>query len=381
MARQPANMQQDDSPPAESLPGLLPWHTHLLRQSAISDDVIRERGYRTVSRPTAGDDSSRELLKRCGMPNSLVKDNARYPGLLIPLWRPTGERVSWLYRPDVPPADGKSKTRKYVQPVNQPSVVDVHPRNVAKMTDPTVALFVTEGTKKADSLTSAGACAVSISGVYNWRSATGTLPDLESIAWRGRHVHLCYDADARIKRTVAKAMIRFGRWLRSKGAKVHYLITPAISPDGKTATKGADDYLAAGGTLAELKAAATTKPPALPGADADIELTERLSDRQLAEEAADGPLDGRAIYTAGLGWMTWDGRRWRRAPDEEVTETVWAWLKDLYTAGVQQASKKAKDAMQLNNTLRAWRECPQALQGGHCHPRSSRPPAARCGRV
>ncbi len=197
---------------------------------------------------------------------------------------------------------------------------------------------------------------MSISGVYNWRSATGTLPDLESIAWRGRHVYLCYDADARTKQAVAQAMIRFGRWLKSKGAKVHYLITPATSPDGKTPTKGADDYLAAGGTLASLKDAAATREPVLPGADAEIRLAERLSDRHLAEEAAGGPLDGHAVYTAGLGWMTWDGRRWRRAPDEEVTEIVWAWLRELYTEGVRQAAKPGKDPVQISETLKAWRE-------------------------
>ncbi len=150
-ARQSPGVQQNGAA-AEGIPGLIPWHVNLLRQSAISDDVICERGYRTVPRPTAGDESPSELLKRCGMPGWLTKDNARYPGLLIPLFQPAGERASWLYRPDTPARDDKGKVRKYIQPAKQPPVVDVHPRNVAKMTDPIVPLFVTEGTKKADAL-------------------------------------------------------------------------------------------------------------------------------------------------------------------------------------------------------------------------------------
>ena len=39
-----------------------------------------------------------------------------------------------------------------------------------------------------DALTTAGACAVMLSGVFNWRSTHGTLGDWEDIPLRGRKV-------------------------------------------------------------------------------------------------------------------------------------------------------------------------------------------------
>ena len=56
-------------------------------------------------------------------------------------------------------------------------------------------------------------------------------------------------------------MIRLGNWLKhSKGAKtINYLIVPG-EVNGKK-VKGVDDFFAAGGTINELRAAATTTQP------------------------------------------------------------------------------------------------------------------------
>ena len=67
-----------------------------------------------------------------------------------------------LYRPDRPRRDDKGRPRKYESPPNRPPVLDVHPFDVGKMSDPTVRLWVTEGVKKGDALTSAGECALSL---------------------------------------------------------------------------------------------------------------------------------------------------------------------------------------------------------------------------
>src|ERR1019366_9706214 len=97
-------------------------------KAGISDDVIAARGYRSVNRPSRADESPRELLQRCGIPGSLRKEDARYPGLLIPLYRATGERISWQYRPDVPGKDPRTgKPQRYVAQAGRPSVLDVHP--------------------------------------------------------------------------------------------------------------------------------------------------------------------------------------------------------------------------------------------------------------
>lgn len=333
-------------------PALHPHHRRLLKeQSAISDEVIRGRRYRTVGRPTAGDPhSSKDLLKQRGIPRWMRTEDARFPGILIPLYRATGENISWQYRPDIPPKDPKTgKLRKYAAQAGRASVLDVHPFNKDRIVDPTVELWITEGVKKGDALTSAGACVVTLSGVFNWRSTLGSLGDWEDIPLKGRPVLVCFDADANTNPNVAKAMERCGKWLVSKGATVRYVVTPA-QKDGVD-TKGADDYLAAGGTLAELRAAAAATAPT------PIEGKPELSDAILAQDAADEALDG-FRWAQGLGWLAWDGRRWRRTPDEDVREQVRQWViakfRETSESATNAAARDMREAKRLAASRDAW---------------------------
>jgi uncharacterized protein DUF3854 len=91
------------------------------------------------------------------------------------MYGPTGQLVSHQWKPRRPVRNRDGKPMKYASPKGCPNRLDVHPRNVAAMPDPTVELWVTEGIKKADALTSRGLCAIAITGVYNWRSQHGTL--------------------------------------------------------------------------------------------------------------------------------------------------------------------------------------------------------------
>jgi Domain of unknown function (DUF3854) len=71
-------------------------------------------------------------------------------------------------------AEPDSKPMKYASPRGQTSRIDVHPRNRDKIADATTELWITEGIKKADSLTSRGLCVIALTGVFNWRSTLGT---------------------------------------------------------------------------------------------------------------------------------------------------------------------------------------------------------------
>lgn len=73
-----------------------------------------------------------------------------FPGLLIPLYGPSGQRTSLQYRPDNPRKDDKGRPRKYEALKGRASVLDVHPFNFGKLVDPTVPLWITEGVKKGD---------------------------------------------------------------------------------------------------------------------------------------------------------------------------------------------------------------------------------------
>jgi P4 family phage/plasmid primase-like protien len=250
----------------------------------------------------------------------------------------TGRRVSYQWKPHsaVPNRDGKKM--RYVSPRGQMNRLDVHPRNRDKIADPTVELWIGEGIKKGDSLTSRGVCVISLTGVFNWRSQHGTLGDWEDVPLKGRVVTICFDADARTNPNVLRAMVRLGRWLKFKGVKkVWYLIVPA-EIHGKP-VKGADDFFAAGGTLEELKAARTGTEPHPDDAD------DTFTDARLAETIADDVLADRFIWVTGLGWLGWDGRRWVEATDVQVGEAVRQYALDRFAeaVGSGQNSRKAID--------------------------------------
>ncbi|HZN74821.1 MAG TPA: phage/plasmid primase, P4 family [Micromonosporaceae bacterium] len=54
---------------------------------------------------------------------------------------------------------------------------------------------------------------------------------------------------------------------------------------------------------------------------------ERFTQTFLAEEFAGGELAGRFRWARGLGWLSWDGRRWAVCPEETVVERARQWAK------------------------------------------------------
>lgn len=295
-------------------------HRRELEQgSAIARELVDERKYQSIERPSNTRDDARPLLDRLGIPRWATREDRYFPGLLIPLYGPSGRCVGHQFKPNTAVPDGNGKTRKYASAKGQASRLDVHPRNRDRVTDPTVPLWITEGVKKADALTTAGLCVVALSGVFNWRSSLGTLGDWEEIPLRGRDVGIIFDADARTNPNVLRAMQRLGRWLESRGVRrVAYLIVPEESPCGPV--KGADDFLAAGGTVADLMAAATPTAPEPPS------MGVAFTDARMAETIAEDVLLGRYVWAKGMGWQAWDGQRWRATVDREVTDAVRTYL-------------------------------------------------------
>src|SRR5690606_23978344 len=184
-------------------------HRQALEGSAISPEVIKARGYRSMGKPYS---DTFNVLREAGIPMWARRDDTLLEGLLIPLYRATGEQISYQYRPDRTPKI-KGKARKYASSAGRPSVLDVHPHNTERIKDTGIPLWITEGVKKADALTSAGLCVVALSGVYNWRSKLGSLGDWEDIPLKGREVFICFDSDAADNPNVARAMARLGAWL------------------------------------------------------------------------------------------------------------------------------------------------------------------------
>ncbi|HEX5543636.1 MAG TPA: phage/plasmid primase, P4 family [Micromonospora sp.] len=324
--------------PAEYIDGCDSTTRRELHQaSAIDPAVTRERGYETITRPNNSDDQQRQRLRKIRIPGWATNEDRYYPGILIPLWSPTGAKISYQWKPRVAVPNRDGKKMKYASQQGRSSVLDVHPRwttlhdgVVPPIRDTTQALWITEGVKKADSLTSRGAVTIALNGVYNWRSNLGTLGDWEDVPLTNRTVYVCFDADATTNPMVLRAMTRLGRWLKSKGADPRYVIPPAHL--GETATKGVDDYFAAGGTIDELLERAARTPPQPPSQE------DPFTDSALAELVAHDALADQYLHVTNLGWYTYDGRVWKPVADGAAVEAVREYLRDRYRAALAEAA-------------------------------------------
>ena len=216
---------------------IFPQHAKLLADSAISPEVARARGYVSVD--------TRKRLEALGF----ERYQRNVPGLLLPLRRADGSGWGYQYRPDKPRVTGAGTVIKYETPKGQHNGIDVPTAVKDAVGDPAVPLWVTEGSRKADSAVSAGLVCVSLNGVWGWRgrNARGgklAVPDWHDVALNGRRVILAFDSDAIRKPAVQQALAELGGYLESKGARAEYLHLPDPD-DGKC---GLDDYIAAHGT-------------------------------------------------------------------------------------------------------------------------------------
>jgi putative DNA primase/helicase len=321
--------------------------------SAIDPSVIAERGYVTVGRPNASlldayGRNTREAMSALGFPGWSIREDYYFPGMQIPQYTPRGDRYAGQWKPFRPVPNRDGKPMKYAS-AKGPARIDVHPRwsrdrgavdptLLPAIQDPTLRLWVTEGVKKADSLTSQGEVTVALAGVFNWRNGHASLGDWEDVRLKDREVVICFDADAVTKTHVAQAMARLGKWLKYKGAKkVWFLVVPStVENDGVLlATKGVDDYFAAGGTLKGLEQAFESKPP-------DVTDTEdKFTDARLAETLTAEVLDGRYIWCKGLEWLRFNGNVWGACTEVSAMEEVRTWGLDHF--------REAADRLKLDD--------------------------------
>src|ERR1044072_424455 len=268
----------------------MPGHQRELEESCVSAEVAAARGYETLY----GTDEDKARLKELRVPRWAWRDELAFPALLLPMYRVTGKEIGVQFKPALP-QEMNGKLQKYASQTGVPNRLDVPPAVADAVRDPSNALWITEGIKKADCLASLDRPVITLTGVFNWRNKMGTLGDWEDIPLQGRDVVICFDADAREKRTVMLAMQRLGRWLESKGARPLYLIVPADveQPDGsRRAVKGVDDYLYAGGTLEGLREAAVRQ---LPTGQQDAAFTDAV----LTDTVTDATLEGRLQVRGG----------------------------------------------------------------------------------
>jgi uncharacterized protein DUF3854 len=252
-----------DSRPAKSRPDPLTLeHQRMLYGgSAIAPDVAAARGYRSIT--SAAD-----------VPSEFASWQRRR-GLLVPTYSPNGETVGYQLRPDKPIKRKSGNAPKYETPAGARITLDVNPLMLDEVRRGDDDLWITEGCKKVDALTSQGLPTVGIIGVWNFAEpgSKSTRPlSCWSHVWlrgrhvrlRGRRVYIVYDRDARTNPNVQEALRRLVAMLEKMGATVLVIYLPPVNGDGKA---GVDDYLAAGGTVAELRERAGPYEPVDIGAE------------------------------------------------------------------------------------------------------------------
>lgn len=216
-------------------------HAHILEhESGIDLGIIQERGYRTVR-------SRAELLEFSKWQRRL--------GLRVPMFSPDGITQSCQLRPDKPISRKNGSAPKYETPQGSGVIIDVHPAMQEEARAGDEDLFVVEGVKKSDSLASRGAPAVALAGVWMAHVPKSKprrlLPCWDHVRLEGRRVYIGFDSDLLEKEGVQAAAEWLVGALKERGADVMVVYLP---PGENSDKVGVDDYLAGGGTVAELKA-------------------------------------------------------------------------------------------------------------------------------
>jgi Domain of unknown function (DUF3854) len=251
-------------------------HYRTLKEgSAIAPEEIAESGARTIGR-------GRDLP-----PVFNDRQKRRAPGILFVSHRPGGE-TSWVFRPDRP--NPRSEGHKYEQPCKDlggsGNVLDILPSQRHLIEDTSVPVIFVEGTKKMLALVSAlraageEALVVSIVGCWNWLHDGGKpIPDMEEIPLRGRNASVMYDSDVLRKVEVQEAGKRLAEYLQDERGARAFMTFFRDAEDGSKV--GADDFFAAGGTLAGLRLLTRRYDPE------DFKLVRLSRDEKLAAMLAD----------------------------------------------------------------------------------------------
>ena len=156
--------------------------------------------------------------------------------------------------------------------------------------DEGVEVTFTEGQFSAAIACYFGIKCLALTGVWNFTSKNcgyDFLPELETWAWAGRRVVLCWDSDVMTKAGVAQALAAFSAQLKARGATVFTKILPS-EPNGEK--NGIDDFLLRHGRAAY---------DALPAPESTADL-EKLTAKSRDAEENFKRLDARFLWVEKL---------------------------------------------------------------------------------
>src|SRR5687767_10225855 len=115
-------------------------HRRQLKESDIAEDAAAARGYRTIRH-------------RSEVPDEFA-DWQRRLGLLVPTHSPDGQTKGHQLKPNKPIRRKDGSAPKYETPTGSQITLDVNPLMLEEVSGGDGDLWVTEGPKKVDALTS-----------------------------------------------------------------------------------------------------------------------------------------------------------------------------------------------------------------------------------
>ncbi len=199
---------------------LAPRHLEDLRKSGLTDETIAAQFFRSVP-PSM-------IRRLMGFDLSGIRS-----ALLFPFRSPAGgfmDHARIKIFPALTDADGH--TIKYCQPRGSAPRLYFVVRCLREVLEGAEPLWVVEGEKKSLAIAQLGLPAVGFAGVEGWHVA-GTdalLDDFNEIRLEGRVVELLPDGDYQTNLNVERAIRRFARALRARGAKPGVRLLPRELP-------------------------------------------------------------------------------------------------------------------------------------------------------
>jgi len=330
--------KSDENPPSVEPRTLLDHHRRLLEEaSGIDPDVIAERGYWTAM--------AKDELAEIGFSPS----QQRVPALVLPKYSTAGVNGLFEIRPDNPRVEqrgGKARPRKYESPTGSRPMIDVHPRSLPVLGDPSVLLLMGEGIRKGDAAVSVGFHQLNLLGVYGWRGTNDqggkrTLTDFDDIALNDRRLCILYDSDGADDPQVQQGAIRSRDALQRRRAKAFVLFLPP-GPNGEKV--GEDDFLATGGDLLALILEAEATPT---GVFAAKLRRFHLTDYGNAERLVAQHHDDIRYSRPADAWHVWNGSHWTddgwALIERRAKETVRKIYRDVELAASDDEAKAIVD--------------------------------------
>lgn len=228
----------------------------LCTDSNILPGLVTARGYYSLPRKSV------EYLIDKKLFDDRLRSGTSWLG--IPIYRPDGSHHGDIIR-----LFGSKSPTKYLWPSGVRQAADVHPIGREEwLTDLDVPIIITEGIRKSDALLSAAiledipCLVIALNGCWGWkarleRKASIALPDFQDIPLTGRMIYIVSDSDFRSNDEVRKGWTEAVMYFGSKAGKPTLSQLVIVPPKGLK-KQGADDYLADGGTLADLLSLGST---------------------------------------------------------------------------------------------------------------------------